>query len=372
MPREIIDIPNKVEWLQVLGPDGKLDKSLEPKLPDADLLKLFKTMLGTRRLDERCLQLQRQGRIGTYGPSKGQEATPLGVAYNLTSDDWLVPSYRETAAYMWRGWPMSQFMIWWGGHEFGSKVPDGVNDMPICVPIASQCQYAMGIAWALKLKKTKNVCAAFVGDGGTSQGDFHEAMNYATVFKVPLIQIVQNNQWAISIPRHKQTASPTIAQKAIAYGLDAIQCDGNDILAVIVAVREAVEKARSGGGPSLIEAITYRLSMHTTADDPKKYRSDEEVKEWEAKDPLIRFRKYLQDKKLLPEKVEKEIEAEIREELDTSVKTYEAYKADPLEFFEYAYAEMTPDLRKQQAELRAHLSGEDKPEESKGQVSRVL
>jgi len=346
-----------VESLSILGADGTLDEGLEPQIPESDLKRLYKTMLLARRLDERCLHLQRQGRIGTYGPCRGQEATPLGVAYALREDDWLVPSYRELSAYLWRGWPMDQILSYWGGNEFGCAVPEGINDLPICVPIASQCQYAMGIAWGCKLRHDHTVCACFVGDGGTSQGDFHEAMNFATVYNVPLIMVVQNNHWAISLPRHKQTASQTIAQKAIAYGIDALQIDGNDILSVIAATREAVEKARTGGGPSLIEAVTYRLAMHTTADDPKKYRSDEEVTRWEARDPLPRFRDYLRKKKLLDEESERIIEEEIRAEIDQAVEKYEKYQPDPYDLFKYMYAEMTPDLQQQMAELKEHLEG---------------
>ena len=305
--------------------------------------------------------LQRQGRMGTYGPSKGQEAASLGVAYCLKQSDWMVPAFRETAGLLWRGWPMHTWMQFWGGFEAGNEIPEGVNDLPTCVPIASQCQYGMGIAWGCKLRGDKQVCAAFCGDGATSEGDFHEAMNFAGVFNLPFIMVVQNNHWAISIPRHAQTASPTIAQKAIAYGLDGLQVDGNDILAMIVAMREAIEKARTGGGPTMIEAVTYRLAMHTTADDPKKYRKDEEVKEWEPRDPLPRFRKYLQDKGLLDDKVQKVIDEEIAGELDTAVRNYEEYTFDPAGFFQHMYAELPPDLEAQMKELQAHLERKRRP-----------
>lgn len=359
MPREIVKLVNRIEKIEILSHEGKLDAALEPKLPDADLRKLFRYMLATRLLDERCLHLQRQGRIGTYGPCKGQEATPLGVAYHLKKEDWFVPSYRELPAFLWRGWPIDRYMMWWGGNEIGSQLPQGVNDTPIAVPIASQVQYAAGIAWGAKLRKDNTVVAAFCGDGGTSEGDFHEGLNFATVYKVPMVMVVQNNHWAISVPRHKQTASQTIAQKAIAYGMDAYIVDGNDILSVLVAAGEAIDKARKGGGPTLIEAVTYRLSMHTTADDPKKYRSEEEVKQWEAKDPLPRFRDYLRKKKLLDEKIEAVMEEEIRKELDTAVKSYEAYRHDPYDMFKYMYADMTPELVRQMEELRAHLGNGD-------------
>ncbi|MGE0481746.1 MAG: pyruvate dehydrogenase (acetyl-transferring) E1 component subunit alpha [Phycisphaerae bacterium] len=370
MPRTRIELANKIEWLQVLREDGQLDAALEPKVPDNDLRKLYKTMLQSRLLDERCLHLQRQGRIGTYGPTKGQEAIPLGAAYCLKKDDWFIPSYRETAGYLWRGWPMDMFMLWWGGHEAGSMIPPEVNDTPICVPVGSQCQYAAGVAWGCKLRKDQTVAIGFVGDGGTSQGDFHEGLNFAAVYNAPLVMIVQNNHWAISVPREKQTRSQTIAQKAIAYGIDGIQLDGNDILSVIAGVREAVEKARNGGGPTLIEAVTYRLAMHTTADDPKKYRTEEQVKPWEAKDPLPRFRDYLRKKKLLDEKMEALFQEEIRKELDAATASYERYQTDPYALFQHMYAKPTPELLRQWEECKIARGDAAKPE-PEPEVSRA-
>jgi pyruvate dehydrogenase E1 component alpha subunit len=357
VPREAIPIQNKLERLSILQEDGSFDAKLEPNIPDTDLRRLYNVMLKTRRLDERCLMLQRQGRIGTYGPCKGQEATPLGFAYAMKQEDWFVPSYRELCGYVWRGWPLGKYLVWWGGNEYGSVVPEGINDLPICVPIASQCQYAMGIAWGSKLRKDKSVCVCFVGDGGTSQGDFHEALNFATVYDVPLVMVVQNNHWAISLPREKQTASPTIAQKAIAYGMDALQIDGNDILGIVSAARDAIGKARDGGGPSLIEAVTYRLMMHTTADDPRKYRTEEEVAPWIKKDPLIRFEKYLRTKKLLDDKIQQVMEEEIKKEIDEAIRYYEAFEADPYEFLDHMYEQRTPELDGQLAELKAYREG---------------
>jgi pyruvate dehydrogenase E1 component alpha subunit len=361
VPREPVKLPNRVETLSILAADGRVDTDLEPALDPADLRRLYRTMLTCRRFDERALTLQRQGRLGTYGPSKGQEAASLGVAYALEKDDWLVPTFRETAGLLWRGWPVHTWLLYWGGFEAGNVPPDGVRDLPVSVPIASQCQYGMGLAWGCKLRGAGRVCATFCGDGGTSEGDFHEALNFAGVFNLPLVMVVQNNHWAISVPRSRQTASQTIAQKAIAYGMDGLQVDGNDILAMIVATREAVEKARTGGGPTLIEAVTYRLSMHTTADDPKKYRKDDEVKEWEPRDPLLRFRAYLQKKGLLDEPGEREIDAEIAAEIEQAVRQYEQYRQDPAEFVQYMYAELTPELQAQQAELRAYLERKHAP-----------
>lgn len=373
MPRSVIQLKNRVESLSILSPDGKVDASLEPKISDADLRKLYKTMLATRLFDERLLALQRQGRIGTYGPTKGQEAASLGAAYCLKKDDWLVPSFRETAAMLWRGWPMEKIILWWGGHEYGSQIPEGVNDLPICVPVGSQCQHTMGIAWGAKLKNDGTVCVGFLGDGATSEGDFHEAINFAGVYNVPAIFVIQNNQWAISIPRKNQTRSTTLAQKAIAYGMDGLQVDGNDILAVIVAVREAVERARKGGGPALIEAVTYRLGVHTTADDPKKYRSEEDVKQWECKDPILRFRTYLTKKKLLTDKIQKVIEEEIADELKRATEVAEKYEPNLYDMFKHMYSELTHDLRRQMDELRDYLEGGKTPREAGAdRYNRVL
>ncbi len=356
MPRELLEIAQRVETLSILSADGQVDKQLEPQIDQRDLLELYRTMLTARRLDERCLMLQRQGRIGTYGPSHGQEAASLGVAYVLRRDDWLVPTFREAPALLWRGWPIETWLLYWGGLEAGNRAPPEVNDLPVCVPIASQCQYGMGIAWGCKLRGQGQVCATFCGDGATSEGDFHEALNFAGVYNLPLIMVIQNNQWAISIPRRRQTAAQTLAQKAIAYGLDGLQVDGNDLLAVIAATREAVEKARTGGGPTLIEAVTYRMGVHTTADDPRKYRKPEEVQEWEPRDPLLRFRSYLRDRKrVLTEEVQKEIDERIAAQLDEAIKNYERHQPDPLEFFKYMYAEMTPELEAQMRELEAYL-----------------
>lgn len=374
MPREPLKIPYRLESISVLTADGRLDEELEPQIPENDLRRLYRAMLASRRLDERCLQLQRQGRMGTYGPSKGQEAASLGAAYCLTDSDWLVPSFRETAGLLWRGWPMKNIMLWWGGYESGNIVPAEVRDLPMCVPIASQCQYGMGIAWGCKLRGRQELCLTFCGDGGTSEGDFHEAMNFAGVYNLPLVMFIQNNHWAISVPREAQTASQTIAQKAIAYGVDGVQVDGNDLLAVVVAMREAIEKARTGGGPTLIEAVTYRLSMHTTADDPKKYRKEEEVKKWEKRDPLVRFRNYLQKKELLDDKIQAVIDEEIKAELDRNVEEYFAAKVDPCEFFQQMYCEQPPILQRQERELRAHLDGptDSSDAESNDRYTRVM
>lgn len=354
MPRGKIKLDCKLESLAILDSEGNVDEALDPKLDAANLRRLFRCMLASRRFDERMLKLQRQGRIGTYGPALGQEAASLGPAFVIGPKDWFVPAFRETAGMLWRGWPMWRIILWWSGNEEGAKVPEEINDLPICVPVGSQCLHAAGLAWSCKLKGTDHVAIGFLGDGATSQGDFHEAMNCAGVYQAPLITVIQNNQWAISHPRAKQTASATLAQKAAAYGFDGVQVDGNDILAMIVATRDAVKKARDGGGPTLIEAVTYRLGVHTTADDPKKYRTDEEVEKWKPKDPLIRFGQYLKRKKILDDKGRDLLEEEVAKEIAAAVETAEAYEPDASSPFHHAFSEMPDHLRTQFAEFQAY------------------
>ncbi|MFQ5491444.1 MAG: pyruvate dehydrogenase (acetyl-transferring) E1 component subunit alpha [Phycisphaerae bacterium] len=359
MPRRAIPIGPKLEYLSVLDEKGQVDSKLEPDLDGDKLLKLYRAMLLTRRVDERAVNLQRQGRMGTYGPTRGQEAAHIGPAFALRKEDWMVQAFRETGACLYRGWPIESIYWFWGGYEEGNLVPEGVNDTPICVPVSSQLLHAAGIGWAMKLKGDARVALAFVGDGGTSEGDFHEALNFAAVFELPVVFVIQNNHWAISIPREKQTHSKTLAQKALAYGIDGLQVDGNDVLATYAAGKEAVDKARAGGGPTLIEAVTYRLGVHTTADDPTKYRNQEDVEKWEKTDPLPRFTKYLKAKGVLDEATESEIETDVEAEVRRGVAAYEAIgEVSPLDGFDNVYAEMPAELVTQRAELAQMMSQE--------------
>jgi pyruvate dehydrogenase E1 component alpha subunit len=310
-------------------------------------------MLLGRRLDERMLKLQRQGRIGTFAPIKGQEASQIGSVSTLMPTDWMVPSFRETPALLWRGWPIEKILLFFAGYLEGGRPAKDQHDLPTTIPVATQLPHAVGLAYAAQYKGDDAVDMAYCGDGATSEGDFHEALNFAGVWHVPVIFVVQNNQWAISVPLKKQTHSRTIAQKALAYGFPGIQVDGNDVLAVQVATREAVERARAGDGPTLVECVTYRLGVHTTADDPTKYRSEEEVKAWERKDPLTRFVAYLEKKNLL----EPGLDQAIDEEIARGVTAFEATAAaDPLGMFDHAYAELPPELAAERAELEARLA----------------
>jgi pyruvate dehydrogenase E1 component alpha subunit len=352
MPRTVLEPRFQVEYLSILDSDGNLDASLEPDISPAELKRLYRAMVLGRRLDERMLRLQRQGRIGTFAPGKGQEASQIGAASTLSRTDWMVPSFRETAAMLWRGWPIEKMLAFFAGYLEGGQPDEGQHDLPITIPVATQLPHAVGLAYAAQYRGDDAVVMAFCGDGATSEGDFHEALNFAGVWHVPVIFVVQNNQWAISVPLKKQTHSRTIAQKALAYGLPGLQVDGNDVLAVHAACGEAVARARAGDGPTLVECVTYRLGLHTTADDPTKYRSSEEVAAWERKDPLTRFTAYMKRKRLLDDGLEAEVDAEIA----AAVARFEAMPPpEPLMMFEHVYAELPAHLKAQREQLASWL-----------------
>src|SRR2546428_11650382 len=356
MPRIVLEPRFPVEYLSILDSDGNLDTALEPKLAADDLRSLYRAMVLGRRLDERMVRLQRQGRIGTFAPIKGQEASRMGSAFTFRRTDWMVPSFREPAAMIWRGCPIEKLLLFFAGHLEGGQPGRDQHDLPITIPVATQLPHAVGLAYAAQYRGDDVVVMAYFGDGATSEGDFHEAMNFAGVWHVPVVFVCQNNQWAISVPLKKQTHSRTIAQKALAYGLPGIQVDGNDVLAVYAAAREAVDRARAGDGPTLIECVTYRLGVHTTADDPTKYRTDQEVAMWEQKDPLTRFRTYLEKRNLLEDGLEQEVDAEIA----AAVKRFEAMAPpDVLTMFDHAYAEKPPELLAQREEVASRLRSPD-------------
>lgn len=358
MPRKDIDIPDKLEYLSILNEKGELDNRLEPEIPQDDLLKFYRAMLLGRKFDERLLNLQRQGRIGTFPPISGQEAAHLGAVAVLRASDWFVPAFRETAAEIFRGRTLESIIIYNNGFNEGGAIGENLNNLPVSVPVGSQILHAVGLGWAINYRKKDDVVMTFFGDGATSQGDFHEGLNFAGVFQTPVIFVCQNNHWAISIPVAKQTRSKTLAQKAIAYGIPGIQVDGNDILAVYAAAQEAVDRARAGGGPTLIECVTYRLSVHTTADDPKRYRTDQEVEEWKTRDPLPRFQKYLVEKGFLSEEKIAGFESDVMEEIQAAIDRAEAQiktLGDPMDMFEHTFAEMPADLQAQKEWLAGEL-----------------
>lgn len=343
----------------VMDKDGKITKKEDlPEFKDDELLYLYKTMLYTRIIDEKAVSYQRQGRMLTYAPNTGQEGTQVGSAYAMEERDFLVPAFREVGAWLVKGVPLKNIYLYWYGNEWGSHMPEGVNVLPVSIPIASQFSHAAGIGMASKIKGEDDVAVAYVGDGGTSHGDFHEGLNFAGVFNAAVVFIIQNNQYAISMPRSKQTASKTLAQKAIAYGIEGIQVDGNDIFAMYNATKKAIDKARNGGGPTLIEAYTYRLGAHTTSDDPSKYRKDEEVEPWKEKDPLVRFEKYLKEKELIDDKWLEEKRRELEKQVVATFEEIEDKSDTEVEdIFQYHYREMPPQLQEQMDDYLEFLQG---------------
>ena len=327
----------KIEYMQILDENGNVDQSLFPKdLDDSKLVQMYKYMNFARALDAKTLSLQRQGRAVTYAPLVGEEATQIGSAMAMRADDIFVPNFRQHGVYLARGLPLELYFIYWRGFEEGGAIPKNVNGMPVIVPVGSQVPHAVGIAYAQKYEKTGNAVIVYVGDGGTSEGDFYEAMNFAGVLKIPLVIIIENNQWAISVPRSKQSAASTLAQKAVAAGIPGVQVDGNDVLAVYKAVSDAI--ASSSTGPTLIECVTYRMSMHTTADDPTKYRPEQDLEEWKKKDPIDRLRKYLVAKGLWDDSKEKAMADEQLAAINDAVKKAEEFKPDPASMFENVYS----------------------------------
>jgi pyruvate dehydrogenase E1 component alpha subunit len=361
MPRKEIDLPYRIEHLSILDEHAKLDEKLEPSLSNSDLKTIYRYMLLARRTDERMLMMQRQGRLGTFPQSSGHEAISMGSMFTINKEDWVVPAYRELAGMLYRGWPIETIMLYWNGFEEGAQVPAGVNDTPMCVPVASQLLHAAGIGMAMNIKKEKKVVLTYFGDGSSSEGDAHEALNFASVFQAPVVFICLNNQYAISVPIKKQMRCETIAQRAIGYGMPGIRVDGNDVLAVYTATKEAVERARRGEGPSLIECLTYRTTPHTTADDPKRYRSEEEGQLWLKREPLKRLNTYLEKKGALSAAERNTMEEEIDAEIKSAVQRAEVLAKseelmNPLNMFNYMYAELPQNLVEQRDELSAHLA----------------
>ncbi len=361
MPRKSV-YKAEFEYIQVMDENGVIDAAQSRNtLSDEEILELFKFMQQCRQLDEIAFKLQRSGRMGTYPQNKGQEAAAIGTAYAAKKgQDFLVPCYRENAALFMHGLPMHYVLLHWMGDERGNQIPEGVQQLPLCIPIGTQMLHATGIAWAFKMRKEPKVALTYFGDGATSEGDFHEAMNFASVFQVPLVFICQNNQWAISVPRETQMRSKTVAQKALAYEMPTYQVDGNDLLAVYKIAKECVDRARAGGGPSFIEAVTYRLADHTTADDARRYRDQKEVDSWLGRDPLIRLRKYLETKDLWDETKQKAAEERNKAIVAEVVKTAEGIEKPSFDdIFDYTFAAINPELEKQKRTARTSSLGQD-------------
>jgi len=331
-----------INYLQIMDELGQIDTTLFPEgLSDGQIVDMYKNMSLARALDAKILSLQRQGRAVTYAPLIGQEATQIGSAMAMRNGDYFVPNFRQHGVFVVRGMPLDVLFLYWEGYEEGNMIPKEVGGLPYIVPVASQLPHAAGLAYAMKYQKKESAVITYVGDGGTSEGDFYEALNFAGVMNVPLVTIIENNQWAISVPRAKQSAAQTLAQKGIAAGIESLQVDGNDVIAVYKAVKDALAK----DGPTLIECMTYRMSMHTTADDPTKYRDDDEVAMWKTKDPINRVRLYLGRRSLWNDDLEKAMQEEQKKLIDGAVEKAETFKPDPKSIFEHVYSTM-PEILK--------------------------
>ena len=356
---------------QRLAPDGTL-RGKDPNVPPQTLLRFYEQLVFGRLFDEKASNLSTLREIGTYAPGKGQEGCQVGAANALEKEDWYVPMYRDSAGMMAFGMPPENLLLYWGGDERGMYIPPGLNMLPIAVPVATQLPHAAGVAMAKRLQGEKSVAYAVTGDGGTSKADFHEAMNFAGVNGLPVVFGVENNQWAISVKRNRQTASKTIAQKAVAYGFEGILVDGNDVIASYEVTKHAVEKARRGGGPTLIEYSTYRLGPHTTAElVSNKLKAPDEVAEWEKRSPITRFEKYLRSRGLLDDRSKEAIAAAAQKRMDGAVAAYRATPApDPSTMFDYTYSSPTAALIEERMDAfggkQARLSEATEPSPSGG------
>lgn len=340
-----------IDYYQVLNEHGQLSGTLPEFAKDPEILpELYRIMVRTRTFDRKAIALQRTGKMGTYAPINCQEAISTAIGNAMQPDDVLVPYYRDYAAQFQRGVKMSEILAYWGGDERGSQFANNDQDLPICVPIASQCLHATGVAFAFKYRNEARVAVTCIGDGGTSEGDFYEAINVAGAWKLPVVFVINNNQWAISVPLAQQTACQTLAQKAIAAGFTGIQVDGNDVIACREIIGQALDKARRGDGPTLVEAITYRLCDHTTADDATRYQPGAEVEAAKPKEPIQRLRHYLEQQGLWSANQEEQLIIECAEEVQKAVDDYLAQTKQPVSsIFDYHYAELPDYLVEQRA-----------------------
>lgn len=340
-----------ISFTQILNEQGDYLDPLPAFAKDKNtLIALYRTMQLTRAFDKRAIALQRIGKIGTYPSGYGQEAIATAIGHALKPEDVFVPYYRDNAALFQRGVNMTEILAYWGGDERGSNFAHNAQDLPLAVPIASQCLHATGIAFAFKHRKQARVALVSLGDGATSEGDFYEALNLAGCWQLPVVFVVNNNQWAISVPLHQQTAAQTLAQKAIAGGFIGMQVDGNDILATRACIGEAIEKARAGLGPTLIEALTYRLCDHTTVDDATRYQPQAEVTQAAHKEPISRFKRFLEHLNYWDEQAERDLLAEIALEIQQAVTDFQAREPQNITHaFDFHYATLPDYLIEQRA-----------------------
>jgi pyruvate dehydrogenase E1 component alpha subunit len=334
---------------RVLAPDGAVRAGYRSPLSGDELLAAFRMMLLSRAVDRRAFNLQRQGRLGTFSPVHGQEASVVGSAWALDPRrDWVVPQYRELPAMLRQGQPLARFFLYFMGNPKGNEAAPGVNVLPIQISLATQIPHAVGLGWGLRLQGKEGVVCVYFGDGASSEGDFHEALNLAGLVRAPVVFFLQNNGWAISTPVSKQTAAPSFAARAAGYGVEGEVVDGNDLLAVYEVTARAVERARAGAGPTLIESRTYRLGPHNTADDPTRYVDPEELEAQRAYDPIQRMRAYLTAAGLLTPELEQRLEADIRVQIAAALQEAEQYPpADASQIFEHVYAQPGPRLARQ-------------------------
>jgi pyruvate dehydrogenase E1 component alpha subunit len=341
----------EINHTQFIDPKGNILQPLPTSAEERNfLVSLYKGMMLTRTFDAKAVALQRTGRLGTYPSSLGQEAVSVGIASAMLPSDVLVPSYREQGGQLWRGTTMVEILLYWGGDERGSNFQGPREDFPNSVPVGSHCPHATGVAHAFKIRGEKRAVVCVLGDGGTSKGDFYEALNLAGVWQLPVVFVITNNQWAISLNREKQTAAQTLAQKAIAAGITGEQVDGNDVIAVHHVVASALEKARSGGGAHVIEAVTYRLADHTTADDASRYRQSDAVSQHWKEDPLSRFRSYLTHHHQWTKVEEDHLLTVCQKDVEKAVEEYISIPPqDVTTLFDYTYGELPLSLQKQRA-----------------------
>lgn len=338
-----------------LKPDGNLRKGAKSPLDDELVIMAYKDMLFAREADLMSVSFQRQGRMFTYPPNRGQEAVSVAAGLVMQEEDWLVPAFRELAAWLAKGVSLKEIFLFWRGHEDSFRFENAPRVFPIAVPIASQIPHAAGLGFAVKKKGGSERVFAFIGDGGTSEGDFHEGLNFAAVWEAPMVCIVQNNQFAISVPMSKQTRSKTLAAKAVSYGIPGVQVDGNDLFAMVDVLRWARDYVAEHG-PVLIEAVTYRMGAHTTSDDPTKYRTKDEEAEWADKDPLLRLERYLSKQDLLDQGSKEEWIEGFRKEITRQFEAAENYGEYPLgDVFDHLYSEPPEDLGRQRMEHEAFL-----------------
>ncbi|WP_028782620.1 pyruvate dehydrogenase (acetyl-transferring) E1 component subunit alpha [Thalassobacillus devorans] len=359
MKRSLENIENQFEMFQILNEKGEIvNEDAMPELSDDDLKEIMRRMVYTRILDQRSIALNRQGRLGFYAPTAGQEASQLGSHYALEKEDFILPGYRDVPQLIWHGLPLYQAFLFSRGHFHGNQMPEGVNAVSPQIIIGAQITQAAGVGIGMKKRGKDAIAITYTGDGGASQGDFYEGINFAGAFNAQAVFVVQNNRYAISVPVEKQSAAQTIAQKAVAAGIEGIQVDGMDVLAVYAATKDARERAINGEGPTLIETLTYRYGPHTMAgDDPTRYRTEETDNEWEAKDPIVRFRTFLETKGLWSEEEENEVIEQAKEDVKAAIKKAdEQPKQKVTELMDIMYEELPASLKEQREEYEAKES----------------